>query len=275
MLVGPMSEQFAGRPLQERWDRRPRRWVGERLRGLLKSRQVEASTVFVRRGGGWLNRNLTDPLRPPALERARTIERQARATQAMGPQRLWDGYRDIADYPRSTVGARTSEEVRSEPLMGRIFAWIAAPRRPETIVEIGTAFGVSGMYWLAGLELVGRGTLHTFEANEHWGRIARTNLEAVSTRFQLTLGTFEDNARAVLGHRRVDIAFVDAIHTSAFVFAQYEILKRHVAPGALILFDDIAFSEDMKACWRWLAALPEVHASAEIGDRVGVIELVG
>ncbi len=270
-----MIEHYVDGPSQERWDARPRRWVGERLRRLLKPRQTEASTTFVRRGGGWLSRNLTDPLRPPPLKQARMIERQARATQAMGPQRLWDGYRDVEDYPRPTVGERTSEEVRSEPLMGRIFAWIAATRRPDAIVEIGTAFGVSGMYWLAGLELAARGRLYTFEANEGWGQIARGNLEAVSSRFQLTVGPFEDNVRAVLGDRRMDIGFIDAIHTSAFVFAQYEILKRYAAPGALILFDDITFSDDMKACWRWLAALPEVQASAEIDDRVGVIELVG
>jgi predicted O-methyltransferase YrrM len=52
----------------------------------------------------------------------------------------------------------------------------------------------------------------------------------------------------------VDIAFIDAIHTPKAVLLQYDILKRIMKPGGLILFDDIGFSEAMKACWEKIAS---------------------
>ncbi|CAN5310584.1 hypothetical protein BH10PSE9_BH10PSE9_21780 [soil metagenome] len=159
--------------------------------------------------------------------------------------------------------------------MGRFYAWLAASRRPQVIVEFGTAFGVSGMYWLAGLKAATGGELLTFEPNTTWAAIADKNLAAISDRYTLTVGTFEDNAERVLAGRTIDIAFVDAIHTGAFVRAQYTILRRHMQAGGIVLFDDINFSDDMGACWSEIAIAPEVAASARIGNRLGIVELSG
>ncbi|HEY2616211.1 MAG TPA: class I SAM-dependent methyltransferase [Acetobacteraceae bacterium] len=158
--------------------------------------------------------------------------------------------------------------------MGRVFAWLAAARQPQAVVEIGTAFGISGMYWLAGLEIAGSGMLYTFEPNVDWASFAEANLKSISTRFLLIRGTFEEKALDVLADVRPEIAFVDAIHTAAFVGAQYELLKKLMAPGGLILFDDINFSEDMRQCWSALAHAPEAAASAQLGSRVGILELL-
>lgn len=129
------------------------------------------------------------------------------------------------------------------------------------------------MYWLGGLEQVGAGHLFTFEPNSNWAEIAEINLKKVSDRYTLTIGTFEDNANLILKDTSVDMAFVDAIHTSDFVFSQYKILSQFLAPGGIVLFDDINFSDDMQACWSEIARRPEVAASAVIGGRVGMVEI--
>lgn len=129
------------------------------------------------------------------------------------------------------------------------------------------------MYWLAGLEQNGGGHLYTFEPNGNWAEIADQNLKAVSNKYTLTLETFESSASRVLGEQKADMAFVDAIHTSEFVYAQYEVLRRHMARKSVILFDDINFSDDMRSCWQDIAKRPEIAASATIGQRIGMIEL--
>jgi predicted O-methyltransferase YrrM len=237
------------------------------------ARTPAPAVTFVQTGTGWLSSVLThlDDLPPPA--EGDEIERRAAATNGLGPQPLWQGYRDVAGYPRATSGSRSANEVRSDAGMGRFFAWLAAARRPYTIVEFGTAFGVSGMYWLAGLKAAGRGMLFSFEPNAAWAAVARENLAAISNRYRLTVGTFEDHVEAELAGRSIDIAFVDAIHTGSFVRAQYAILRRHTRRGSLILFDDIDFSGDMRACWTEIAAAPEVATSAQIGGRLGIVEL--
>jgi predicted O-methyltransferase YrrM len=243
------------------------------LRALLAPREMPIQ--WTRRAPGWLADNMPGPvLRPPAAPAKREIERRARLTEAKGPQPLWSGYRAVASYRAHAGGeTRTSEDVRTQPVMGDAFAWLAARRRPGVLVECGSAFGVSGMYWLSGLEQAGAGEFLGFEPNEIWAAIAEENLAAIGRRFRLVRGTFEDHLDAVLGGRPIDLAFIDAIHTSAFVNAQYDIVRRHAGPGALVLLDDITFSDDMAACWRDVAERPEVRASLSIAGRVGVVEL--
>lgn len=228
---------------------------------------------FVRREPSWMAESLQNPLSPPEARLENLIEHQARVTQQQGERPMWSGYQAVSNYPHSTVGSRTSNQVRTNPRTGRFYVWLVSRRRPTAIVEFGTAFGVSGMYWLAGLEECKAGHLFTFEPNSDWAALAKTNLDAISDRYTLSNGIFEELAGPVLGQTPVDIAFVDAIHTSEFVNAQFEVLKRHMAPGGLVLFDDINFSADMRACWRGLAVRPEVVASATIGTRIGMVEL--
>jgi predicted O-methyltransferase YrrM len=233
------------------------------------------SIRFATRGRGWLTEHLPQArFYPPSPPDASAIEQRAAATQSMGPKPLWDGYKNVSHYPRGTSGSRSPNQVRSRPVMGSFFAWLTAQRRPEYIVEFGTAFGVSGMYWLSGIRQNGRGQLLTFEPNQVWAEIARENLAAIDGRFTSVVGTFEDNiGRTLPGGARIDIAFVDAIHTDAFVTRQFDILWPLMQPGGLVCFDDIAFSSDMAACWQRIARDKRVLASATVSRRLGIVEL--
>jgi predicted O-methyltransferase YrrM len=230
---------------------------------------------FIQDEPGWLTRRLPSRFSPPRSIDADLIEARAAETQALGPKALWNGYEAVRDYPWATSGSeRSSDQVRSSASAGRLYAWLAAKRRASTIVEFGTAFGVSGMYWLAGLKRNATGRLLTFEPNETWAGIARGNLAAISEKFDLVVGTFEDNiARMLKPGERIDIAFIDAIHTSEFVFRQFAILLPLMRPGGLVLFDDIDFSDDMASCWQKLARDPRIVASATVDRRLGIIEL--
>jgi predicted O-methyltransferase YrrM len=234
------------------------------------------SVRFVCGGSGWLVRNLPEPhFSPPKLVDADWIEARASETERMGAKPLWAGYAAVPNYSRAAADSkRRSDQVRSPALAGRLFAWLARERAATIIVEFGTAFGVSGMYWLAGLKGNRRGRLLTFEPNAVWVEIARANLASISDQFDLVTGTFEECIDLTLRPgQRIDIAFVDAIHTSAFVFRQFDILISRMAPGGLILFDDINFSDDMASCWHAISRDPRIVASATIGRRLGIVEL--
>ena len=82
------------------------------------------------------------------------------------------------------------------------------------------------MYWLLGLELAQSGHLWTFEPNDTWAAIARENLATVSAHFTAVTGTFEDNVDDALSDNRIDVAFIDAVHTSEFVRPQYRVRLR-------------------------------------------------
>jgi predicted O-methyltransferase YrrM len=223
-----------------------------------------------RRGAdAWLPRQLpTELVTPPAGPRVAEIERLATAANDLGPQPLWDGY-----PPQALGPTRRANDVRTPPRFGSLYTSLVERRRPDVVVEFGAAFGVSGMYWLAGLEANGAGELLSFEPNGVWADIARKNLARVGSRFRLTTGTFEENIDSVLGARRIDMAFIDAIHTPEFVVPQLELVVARSAPGAVVFVDDINFSDEMQACWEKIAREERFAAAARIGKRVGVVEL--
>ncbi|HEX6260809.1 MAG TPA: class I SAM-dependent methyltransferase [Woeseiaceae bacterium] len=226
----------------------------------------------IKRGDGWLAATLPSSFDPARVD-VSAVRTRVELTKRLGEQPLWEGYREVKDYPRATTGNRTSQQVQTPEDMGAFYAWLTTQRKPEVIVEFGTAFGISGMFWLSGLESVRQGKLMTYEPNEIWAEIAEKNLQAISERFTLTRGTFEDSAAHTLTEKSVDIALIDAIHTSQFVYAQYEKLKPYLKRDALVLFDDIGFSRDMSQCWQDLSGRPEVLSSYHLGNRVGLVEL--
>lgn len=199
----------------------------------------------------------------PGPVHGRILDR-AKVTAAAGRQPLWEGYGE-------QTATRTPDQVKTRPEMGLVYTRLVEQLRPDIVVEFGTAFGMSGMYWLAGLEGNGRGHLYTFDPNQVWAGLARENLLAISDRFTLTIGTFEDNAGILPGP--IDIAFIDAIHTSEFVNPQFDLVVSRSHPGTVIVLDDISFSRDMRSCWKAIAADPRVKVAAMLGRRVGMIEV--
>lgn len=224
----------------------------------------------------WICRNLPRRMiRLGTPEKEDAIARAAATTHELGPQTLWEGYKAVENYKFEVRDAtRLPNQVRIDRELGQLMSHIVVTRKPRVVVEFGAAFGVSGMYWLAGLERIRSGVLLTFEPNTSWAAVARSNMAQISQRFDLTVGTFEANIAGKLADgASIDIAFIDAIHTSEFVFRQFELIVEHAASGAVILIDDIAFSPDMASCWTQLAHDPRARASAVVAHRLGIIEL--
>lgn len=232
------------RPVHIRWlKRHPSSWLAQQYRGPLIKLEVS-----------------------PLGEK---IEQVAVSTHDLGAKPLWKGY-----GLETTGQTRRSNDVRTSRVMGNFYASLVVRRRPKVIVEFGAAFGISGMYWLAGIEANQEGTLLTFEPNEVWAQIAQANLSRISSRFTFTTGTFEDNIDACLPPgSSIDIAFIDAIHTREFVLPQVDLVVARSAPASLILIDDIEYTPDMKQCWEEIAADDRFSAAATLGSRVGILEL--
>ncbi len=222
----------------------------------------------------WLAQNLADKLIKPSKNSfTDRIEKLAADTNNLGPQPLWEGYKK-GDPTNNRGITRKANDVRTGGIMGDLYSELIIKKKPSLVVEFGTAFGVSGMFFLAGLETNQQGEMFTYDPNDVWAEIARKNLSQISNRFKLTIGTFEENIdKHLQPGQKIDLAFIDAIHTSEFVFPQLEIVVARCSPKAIIILDDINFSDDMQDCWKKVAADPRFSASAALGERVGIVEL--
>jgi predicted O-methyltransferase YrrM len=217
----------------------------------------------------WLAQNFGhDFVKPPIGKLARLIEQRAIFTNEQGEQPLWNGYKSAAKTTRS------SNQVRTQPTMGNLFTHLVKCKRAENVIEFGTAFGVSGMYFLAGLKDNNFGQLLTFDPNDVWAKLANENLKQIGHPYKLTIGTFEDNIDKVLPKdQHIDVAFIDAIHTQEFVLPQLETLLKYSKPGTIIILDDINFSKDMEECWRKVSRDSRFKSAVTVGDRVGIVEM--
>lgn len=227
--------------------------------------------------GTWVARHLPGlPDKTASLKPLfRLIEDRAKQTAEVGPLPLWAGYAGLEDYPAdvSAAAVRSSDEVRTNRKTGELFSWMVTTKQPREIVEIGGAFGISGMYWCAGLSANGAGNFTSFEPNAAWAPLATANIQAILERARLIVGTFEDNLHEVPAG--IDIAFIDAIHTPEFVEAQLNLVLERARPGALIVLDDINFSEQMTSYCTAIRDDGRFAAAADISRRVGVLELAG
>jgi predicted O-methyltransferase YrrM len=213
--------------------------------------------------GGWI---ADMPGRfPPAPHKERIEAILAANHEQLGPQSLAAEY----DMPDAKF---TPRDVSSPPFQGDLYAWLVMQRKPRTVVEFGSGFGVSGMYFGAGIEANGSGHLYSFEINESWAEVAERSIAQLTQRFTLTRGAFEDHVKDVPGP--IDVAFVDGIHTYDFVMKQWEILKPLMSPGGLVLFDDITYGQGMHEAWLEIGRSDAVVGAVEFrrNNRLGLAE---
>ncbi|OBK38969.1 methyltransferase [Mycobacterium sp. 1245111.1] len=201
------------------------------------------------------------PRRLPASPRKSEIESMALSTNTIGAQPLAPVY----GLPEDRF---SPDDVRSPSSQGDLYAYLVAERDPEVVVEFGSAFGVSGMYFAAALN---RGRLYSFEINPDWADIAERNISTITDRFSLIRGAFEDRVDDIPAP--IDIALVDGIHDYDFVMRQWEILRPRMSPGGLVLFDDITYCAGMRKAWREIRSDRAVADSVARWHRLGIVEL--
>ena len=55
--------------------------------------------------------------------------------------------------------------------------------------------------------------------------------------------------------------------------AQFKLAREMCVPGALIVIDDINFSDDMRQCWADICEIRDLAAVWQYTRRVGIVEL--
>lgn len=115
--------------------------------------------------------------------------------------------------------------------------------QPKYVVEIGRERGVSASVMLNALPQDG------------WLDSIDINLESIFLDngfhdVRLSLITSDSlMAEKVLRYQPIDFLFIDGDHTGDHVAKEWELYKPHLAPNAIVAFDDIHFNEGMTNFW--------------------------
>lgn len=148
---------------------------------------------------------------------------------------------------------------------------------PRSCLELGTALGMSAAYQGAALELNGAGRLITLDGARAWGAAAEQGLSALGLagRAEVVIGPIDDTLAPVLERiAPVDYAFLDADHTEEATLRHFDMVLPHLSPGALVLLDDIHYSEGMWRAWMAIKQRNRVTLAIDLG-RIGVVTVSG
>jgi predicted O-methyltransferase YrrM len=120
--------------------------------------------------------------------------------------------------------------------------------KPETILELGTSFGITSAYLASGND---NAVLHTCEGSASIASIAKQNFaELKLSNIELTGGDFAKTLSPLLSKlKTIDFAFIDGNHRKEPTLNYFRQLLLHSTNSTILVFDDIHWSGEMEAAW--------------------------
>lgn len=124
---------------------------------------------------------------------------------------------------------------------GKLLYALVRATRPDTVVEFGTSFGISTIYLAAAVTDNGTGRVVSTELMERKADAARANLQEAGVGAAATI--LVGDALQTLSGLPGPIGFVLLDGWKDLYVPVLRLLEPKLAPGALVLADDIAFAD--------------------------------
>ena len=143
--------------------------------------------------------------------------------------------------------------------------------KPLTCLELGTCLGVSAAFEAAALKLNKKGQLITIEGSNSLAEIARQNFRKLKLdNVRVEIGTFQDKLDSIFADMEtINYAFIDGHHDEGPTVKYFDMIFPHLSSPAVVIFDDIAWSEGMKRAWNRLKKDNRLDITIDLGN-VGV-----
>lgn len=146
---------------------------------------------------------------------------------------------------------------------------------PQSILELGTAYGIGTMYLLAATD----GRVLTVEGDPVRRQAATALFErhGVAARVQSVEGWFPDVLPGLLADCRepIDFVYEDGPHIADVTWRTFTAVVPALRPGALYVLDDVHHVAGNDEAWEQIQAHESVAASAEYNGRQGVCVIAG
>jgi predicted O-methyltransferase YrrM len=136
--------------------------------------------------------------------------------------------------------ARENEYIPISPEGGELLYALVRASRPETVVEFGTSYGISTIYLAAAVTDNGTGRVFSTEMSATKVTAARANLDQAGLTGAVTV--LAGDARDTLTEVPGPIGLVLLDGWKDLCLPVLRSLEPRLAPGALVVADDISFS---------------------------------
>ncbi len=162
--------------------------------------------------------------------------------------------------------AEVCKVAATSPHRGKVMFAIVRAFEPACCLELGTSLGISAAYQVLGMKLNGRGRLTTIEGAEELARIADETLHGLGWNgVQVLAGRFADVLPDLLrSSEPIGLAFIDGHHDQVATKRYFEMIHPFLARHAVLVFDDIRWSDGMRAAWKEIRSDPRVKYAVDL-----------
>lgn len=188
-------------------------------------------------------------------------------------------HRSIIAYPLVTESGRPeakSQTISSvakhstlAPDLQKIIFRLILINRPTKILEIGTSLGLTTLL----MHLANpKAQIITLEGNPELCKVAKENFSRFDTdKINLMEGDFEKTLPVALSQvNSIDLVFFDGNHRYLPTVAYFENCLKKAHGGSIFAFDDIHWSPEMRAAWKYVSTHPRVTLSIDL-FRMGLL----
>ena len=132
------------------------------------------------------------------------------------------------------------------------FYELSKTKNVNNILEVGTNLGVSGQYFLKGLDEKTKSIFITIDGVKKLCEIATDRFNHISDkrRFKVINGLYDEKLLELKKlNIKFDLVFIDGNHRFDATIKYFELLKKQLAQNAIVIFDDIHWSSGMTRAW--------------------------
>jgi len=150
---------------------------------------------------------------------------------------------------------------------GTVLYLLTKSFQSEVIIELGACAGISAMYFASATSVK---QLFTVEGSEELAKIANTSLQSYSNAIVVN-SLFDDALDEHLPRlgQTIDLAYIDGHHEKVATIHYFDKLLANLTPGAIVIFDDVSWSYDMREAWDTLSKRTEFCHAIDFGS-IGV-----
>ncbi|MER8441061.1 class I SAM-dependent methyltransferase [Mesorhizobium sp. M1312] len=140
---------------------------------------------------------------------------------------------------------------------------LAREHRSANILELGTCAGISGSYIGSSPHC---GQLRTIEGSPALAELARSVLPLTVKNPTVINALFDDALDDILPTiDPIDFLFIDGHHEKIATIHYWQRIRPKLSDGAVVVFDDISWSQDMRDGWNELVREPHFSDAMDFG----------
>ena len=151
----------------------------------------------------------------------------------------------------------------SFPYQCRVMFRLVKYLQAKSILELGTSLGISTSY-LASAD--SSTSVHTLEGDRNSLLIAKKIFKDLDLQnIKATLGNFKDTLQSSLEKiGEVDLVFIDGHHNEPATLEYFEIILPFCNKNAVIIVDDIYWSNGMQSAWSKIKKRSDINVSLDL-----------